>query len=95
MPDPPEAKGLYYYIGMDPNWVHLWKCMAAHSKLPSVPTVTNITLTELLMVDAKVVLGPLTPLRTELAPHESATNIAIDNVAMMMESRAVPDENAG
>ncbi|KAG6898935.1 hypothetical protein C0995_007747 [Termitomyces sp. Mi166 len=23
MPDPPEAKGLYYYIGMDPNQVHL------------------------------------------------------------------------
>ncbi|KAG6896139.1 hypothetical protein C0995_011740 [Termitomyces sp. Mi166 len=23
MPDPPEAKGLYYYIGMDPNRVHL------------------------------------------------------------------------
>ncbi|KAG6892462.1 hypothetical protein C0995_003607, partial [Termitomyces sp. Mi166 len=31
MPDPPEAKGLYYYIGMDPNWVHLWKRTAAHS----------------------------------------------------------------
>ncbi|KAG6859372.1 hypothetical protein C0995_009214, partial [Termitomyces sp. Mi166 len=30
LPAPPEATGLYYYIGMDPNWVHLWKCMAAH-----------------------------------------------------------------
>ncbi|KAG6891810.1 hypothetical protein C0995_007635, partial [Termitomyces sp. Mi166 len=95
MPDPPEAKGLYYYIGMDPNQVHLWKRMAAHGKLPSVPTATNITLTELSMVDAKVVSGPLTPPRTESAPHKSATNIAIDDVAMMMESGAVPDKNAG
>ncbi|KAG6860016.1 hypothetical protein C0995_000444 [Termitomyces sp. Mi166 len=95
MPDPPEAKGLYYYIGMDPNRVHLWKCTEADSKLPSVPTVTNIALMELSMVDAKVVLGPSTPLRTESAPHESATNIAIGNMAMTMESGAVPDGNAG
>ncbi|KAG6858742.1 hypothetical protein C0995_014285 [Termitomyces sp. Mi166 len=42
LPDSPEAKGLYYYIGMDPNQVHLWKRMAAHGPLPPVPTVTNI-----------------------------------------------------
>ncbi|KAG6864824.1 hypothetical protein C0995_006117, partial [Termitomyces sp. Mi166 len=30
LPAPPEATGLYYYIGMDPNQVHFWKCMAAH-----------------------------------------------------------------
>ncbi|KAG6881929.1 hypothetical protein C0995_016639 [Termitomyces sp. Mi166 len=94
MPDPPEAKGLYYYIGMDPNQVYLWKCMAAHGKLPS-PTATNIALTELSMVDAKIVSGPLTPPRTESVPHESATNIAINNVAMTMKLGAVPDENAG
>ncbi|KAG6858500.1 hypothetical protein C0995_016163, partial [Termitomyces sp. Mi166 len=29
LPAPPEATGLYYYIGMDPNQVHLWKRMAA------------------------------------------------------------------
>ncbi|KAG6898677.1 hypothetical protein C0995_008878 [Termitomyces sp. Mi166 len=95
MPDSPEAKGLYYYIGMDPNQVHLWKRTAAHGKLPLVPTVTNIALMELSMVDAKVVLRPLTPPRTELAPHKSVTNIAIDDVAMTMESEAVPDGNAG
>ncbi|KAG6882190.1 hypothetical protein C0995_015496 [Termitomyces sp. Mi166 len=94
MPDSPEAKGLYYYIGMDPNQVHLWKHTAAHSKLPLVPTATNIALMELSMVDAKVVSGPLTLPRTELVPHESATNITIDNVAMTMESEAVPDGNA-
>ncbi|KAG6860149.1 hypothetical protein C0995_015199 [Termitomyces sp. Mi166 len=33
----PEAKGLYYYIGMDPNQVHLWKRTAAHGPLPPVP----------------------------------------------------------
>ncbi|KAG6859628.1 hypothetical protein C0995_006444 [Termitomyces sp. Mi166 len=38
----PEAKGLYYYIGMDPNQVHLWKRMAAHGPLPPVPIATNI-----------------------------------------------------
>ncbi|KAG6901187.1 hypothetical protein C0995_015585 [Termitomyces sp. Mi166 len=76
MPDPPEAKGLYYYIGMDPNQVHLWKCTAAH-------------------IDAKVVLGPSTLLRTESAPHKSVTNIAINDVAMTMELGAVPDGNVG
>ncbi|KAG6883729.1 hypothetical protein C0995_011719, partial [Termitomyces sp. Mi166 len=47
--DSPEAKGLYYYIGMDPNQVHLWKRMAAHGLLPLVPTVTNIAPMELLV----------------------------------------------
>ncbi|KAG6886630.1 hypothetical protein C0995_006351 [Termitomyces sp. Mi166 len=90
-----EATGLYYYIGMDPNWVHLWKRTAAHSTLPSVPTVTNITLTELLMVDATVVSGPSTPPRTKSAPHESATNIAIGDMAMTLESGEVLEGNAG
>ncbi|KAG6881613.1 hypothetical protein C0995_001296, partial [Termitomyces sp. Mi166 len=76
LPALPEATGLYYYISMDPNQVHLWKCMAAHGTLPSVPTVTNIALTELSMVDATVVSGPSTPPRTKSAPHKSATNIA-------------------
>ncbi|KAG6901294.1 hypothetical protein C0995_013942 [Termitomyces sp. Mi166 len=89
------ALGLYYYIGMDPNRVHLWKCMAAHSTLPSVPTATNIALTELSMVDAMVVSGPSTPPRTKVAPHESATNIAIGNVAMTLELGEVLEGNAG
>ncbi|KAG6880559.1 hypothetical protein C0995_005987, partial [Termitomyces sp. Mi166 len=45
----PEAKGLYYYIGMDPNQVHLWKCMAAHGPLPPVSTATNIAPVESLV----------------------------------------------
>ncbi|KAG6859183.1 hypothetical protein C0995_011770 [Termitomyces sp. Mi166 len=32
LPALPEATGLYYYISMDPNRVHLWKCMAAHEQ---------------------------------------------------------------
>ncbi|KAG6891934.1 hypothetical protein C0995_006515 [Termitomyces sp. Mi166 len=71
-PAPPVATGLYYYIDMDPNQVHLWKRMAAH---------------ELSMVDATVVSGP--------APHKSATNIAIGNVAMTLESGEVLEGNAG
>ncbi|KAG6871424.1 hypothetical protein C0995_004784 [Termitomyces sp. Mi166 len=69
LPAPPEATGLCYYIGMDPNWVHLWKRTAAH--------------------------GPLTPPRTKSAPHKSATNIAIGNVAMMLKSGEVLEGNAG
>ncbi|KAG6871274.1 hypothetical protein C0995_006513, partial [Termitomyces sp. Mi166 len=95
VPAPPEATGLYYYIGMDPNWVHLWKCMAAHGMLPLVSTATNITLMELSLVDAIIVSGPLTPPRTKLAPHESATNIAIGNVAMTLELGEVLEGNAG
>ncbi|KAG6869475.1 hypothetical protein C0995_002846 [Termitomyces sp. Mi166 len=95
LPAPPEATGLYYYIGMDPNQVHLWKRMAAHGTLPSVPTVTNIALTELSMVDATVVSGPLTPLRTKSAPHKFATNIAIGDMAMTLESGEVLEGNAG
>ncbi|KAG6886430.1 hypothetical protein C0995_007861, partial [Termitomyces sp. Mi166 len=93
LPAPPEATGLYYYIGMDLNHVHLWKHTAAHSTLPSVPTATNIALTELLMVDAMVVSGPSTPLRTKSAPHKSATNIAIGNVAMTLELGQVLEGN--
>ncbi|KAG6858164.1 hypothetical protein C0995_001591 [Termitomyces sp. Mi166 len=92
LPVPPEATGLYYYIGMDSNQVHLWRHTAAHGKLPSVSTATNIALTELSMVDAKVVSGPLTPPRTKSAPHESATNI---NVAMMLELGEGLEGNAG
>ncbi|KAG6886484.1 hypothetical protein C0995_007431 [Termitomyces sp. Mi166 len=93
LPAPPEATGLYYYIGMDPNWVHLWKCMAAHGMLPSVPTVTNIALMELSIVDAMVVSGPSTPPRTKSAPHESVTNIAIGDMAMMLELGEVLEGN--
>ncbi|KAG6889716.1 hypothetical protein C0995_015014 [Termitomyces sp. Mi166 len=95
LPAPPEATGLYYYIGMDSNQVHLWKCTAAYGTLPLVPTAINIALTELSMVDAMVVSGPSTPLRTKSVPHESATNIAIGDVAMMLELGEVLEENAG
>ncbi|KAG6881187.1 hypothetical protein C0995_002682, partial [Termitomyces sp. Mi166 len=95
LPVPPEATGLYYYIGMDPNRVHLWKHTAAHSMLPSVPTVTNIALTELSIVDAMVVSGPSTPPRTKSVPHESATNIAIGDVAMMLQLGEGLERNAG
>ncbi|KAG6867319.1 hypothetical protein C0995_005164, partial [Termitomyces sp. Mi166 len=93
LPVPSEATGLYYYIGMDPNQVHLWKCMAAHGTLPSVSTATNIALTELSIVDATVVSGPSTPPRTKLAPHEFVTNIAIGDMAMTLESGEEQEEN--
>ncbi|KAG6869394.1 hypothetical protein C0995_003521 [Termitomyces sp. Mi166 len=95
LPVPPEATGLYYYIGMDPNQVHLWKQTAAHGMLPSIPTATNIALMELSMVDTMAVSGPLTPPRTKLAPHESATKIAIGDVAMTLELGEGLEENAG
>ncbi|KAG6859486.1 hypothetical protein C0995_008014, partial [Termitomyces sp. Mi166 len=58
LPESPEAKGLYYYIGMDPNQVHLWKCMAAHGLLPPVLTATNIAPMESLVVAAMTASGP-------------------------------------
>ncbi|KAG6900841.1 hypothetical protein C0995_003158 [Termitomyces sp. Mi166 len=80
LPVPPEATGLYYYIGMDLNQVHLWKQTAAH---------------ELLLVDTMAVSEPSTSPRTKSAPHKSATNIAIGNVAMMLESGEGLEGNAG
>ncbi|KAG6899464.1 hypothetical protein C0995_005871, partial [Termitomyces sp. Mi166 len=85
LPVPSEATGLYYYIGMDPNRVHLWKQMAAHGTLPPVPTATNIALMELSLVDTMAVSGPSTPPRTKSVLHKSATNIAIGDVAMTLE----------
>ncbi|KAG6892182.1 hypothetical protein C0995_004976, partial [Termitomyces sp. Mi166 len=57
----PEAKGLYYYISMDSNQVHLWKRMAAHGPLPPVPTATNIAPVESLVAAAMTVSGPSAP----------------------------------
>ncbi|KAG6880880.1 hypothetical protein C0995_003997, partial [Termitomyces sp. Mi166 len=94
LPVPPEATGLYYYIEMDPNQVHLWKHMAAHGTLPSVPTATNIALTELSMVNATLVSGPSTPPRAKSAPHKSVTNITIGDVAMTLELGEGQEGNA-
>ncbi|KAG6857881.1 hypothetical protein C0995_004453, partial [Termitomyces sp. Mi166 len=93
LPDSPEAKGLYYYIGMDPNQVHLWKCMAAHGLLPLVPTATNITPVESSVVAAMTVSGPSAPLEPVLASQEPVTNIATGDVTMALESGEVPEEN--
>ncbi|KAG6892588.1 hypothetical protein C0995_003014, partial [Termitomyces sp. Mi166 len=82
LPDSPEAKGLYYYIGMDPNQVHLWKRMAAHGPLPPVPTVTNIASVESSVVAATTVSGPSAPPGPVPASQEPVTNIATSNVTM-------------
>ncbi|KAG6870043.1 hypothetical protein C0995_015575 [Termitomyces sp. Mi166 len=91
----PEAKGLYYYIGMDPNRVHLWKHTAAHGPLPPVPTATNITLVESSVVAATTASGPSASLGPVLASQEPATNIATSDVTMALESGEVPVETAG
>ncbi|KAG6883256.1 hypothetical protein C0995_012553, partial [Termitomyces sp. Mi166 len=95
LPDSPEAKGLYYYIGMDPNQVHLWKRMAAHGPLLLVPTTTNIAFVELSVVAAMTASGPSAPLGPVLASQEPATNIAPSNVTMALELGEVPEETAG
>ncbi|KAG6899187.1 hypothetical protein C0995_006712 [Termitomyces sp. Mi166 len=92
--DSPEAKGLYYYIGMDPNQVHLWKCMAAHGLLLLVPTATNIAPVELSVVAATTVSGLSAPPGPVLASQKPATNIATGNVTMALESGEVPAETA-
>ncbi|KAG6858705.1 hypothetical protein C0995_014636 [Termitomyces sp. Mi166 len=90
-----EAKGLYYYIGMDPNQVHLWKRMATHGLLPLVPTATNIAPVESLVVAATTVSGPSAPPGPVLASQEPATNIATGDVTMALELGEVPAETAG
>ncbi|KAG6893538.1 hypothetical protein C0995_000233 [Termitomyces sp. Mi166 len=95
LPDSPEAKGLYYYIGMDPNQVHLWKHMAAHGPLPPVPTATNIASMESLVVAATTVSGLSAPPGPVPVSQEPATNIATGDVTMALESGEVPEETAG
>ncbi|KAG6894922.1 hypothetical protein C0995_013500, partial [Termitomyces sp. Mi166 len=91
----PEAKGLYYYIGMDPNQVHLWKRMAAHGSLPPVSTATNIAPVELSVVAATTVSGPSAPPGPVPVSQEPATNSATGDVTMALESGEVPSETAG
>ncbi|KAG6892592.1 hypothetical protein C0995_003005, partial [Termitomyces sp. Mi166 len=93
--DSPEAKGLYYYIGMDPNQVHLWKCTAAHGPLPPVPTATNIAPVESSVVAAMTASGPSAPPGPVPASQEPATNIATGDVTMALESGEVPAETVG
>ncbi|KAG6858736.1 hypothetical protein C0995_014364 [Termitomyces sp. Mi166 len=91
----PEAKGLYYYISMDPNQVHLWKCMAAHGPLPPVSTVTNIAPMESPVVAATTASGLSAPPEAVLASQEPATNIATSDVTMALELGEVPVETVG
>ncbi|KAG6855180.1 hypothetical protein C0995_003463, partial [Termitomyces sp. Mi166 len=91
----PEAKGLYYYISMDPNQVHLWKRTAAHGPLPLVPTATNIAPVKSLVVAATTASGPSAPLEPVPASQEPATNHATGDVTMALESGEVPLETAG
>ncbi|KAG6893477.1 hypothetical protein C0995_000427, partial [Termitomyces sp. Mi166 len=93
--DSPEAKGLYYYIGMDPNQVHLWKCMAAHGPLRLVPTATNIAPMESSVVAATTASGPSAPPGPVPASQEPVTNIATGDVTMALELGEVPAETAG
>ncbi|KAG6870000.1 hypothetical protein C0995_015784 [Termitomyces sp. Mi166 len=91
----PEAKGLYYYIGMDPNQIHLWKCMAAHGPLPLVPTATNIAPVKSSVVAATTASGPSAPLGPVPASQEPATNSTTGDVTMALESGEVPSETVG
>ncbi|KAG6876087.1 hypothetical protein C0993_005625, partial [Termitomyces sp. T159_Od127] len=81
----PKVRGLYYYIGMEPNWVNLWKQMLAHGMLSTAVKAINITLTEPMMIDVPAAEGPMTLLRTESEPSASVTNIASGDEAMMTE----------
>ncbi|KAG5349220.1 hypothetical protein C0989_005201 [Termitomyces sp. Mn162] len=82
----PEATGLYYYIGMDPNVGHLWKRTLAHGMMPVIGSVINVALTDAIMVDVTAAGGPSTPLKMESMPHPPAINIAQPETAMTMEA---------
>ncbi|KAG6859571.1 hypothetical protein C0995_007139 [Termitomyces sp. Mi166 len=75
--------------------VHLWKHMAAHGPLLPVPTATNIAPMESSVVAATTASGPSAPLGPVPASQEPATNHAISNVTMALESGEVPLETAG
>ncbi|KAG6862892.1 hypothetical protein C0993_001042 [Termitomyces sp. T159_Od127] len=81
----PEAIGLYYYIGMDLNVGHLWKRTPAHGTMPVIGSAINVALTDAIMVDMTAAGGPLTPPKTESAPHPPAINIAQLETATMTE----------
>ncbi|KAG6863299.1 hypothetical protein C0993_012106 [Termitomyces sp. T159_Od127] len=82
----PEATGLYYYIGMDPNVGHLWKRTPAHGTMPVIGSAINVTLTDAIMVDVTAAGSPLTPPKTESMPHPPAINIAQLETATTMEA---------
>ncbi|KAG6897085.1 hypothetical protein C0995_010823 [Termitomyces sp. Mi166 len=90
--DSPEALGLYYYIGMDSNQVHLWKHMAAHGPLPPVPTATNIAPVESSVIAATTASRLSAPPGPVPVSQEPATNIATGNVTMALELEEVPAE---
>ncbi|KAG6886093.1 hypothetical protein C0992_004675 [Termitomyces sp. T32_za158] len=81
----PEATGLYYYIGMDPNVGHLWKHTPAHGTLPALGAATNIALTDCEMVDVSAAGDPTTPPKTEPEPLPLATNVATGEEAKTTE----------
>ncbi|KAG6869958.1 hypothetical protein C0992_001462, partial [Termitomyces sp. T32_za158] len=82
----PEATGLYYYIGMDPNVGHLWKRTPAHGTMPMIGSAINVALTDTVMVDATAAGGPSTPPKTESAPQPPAINIAQPEAATTTEA---------
>ncbi|KAG6870906.1 hypothetical protein C0995_009776 [Termitomyces sp. Mi166 len=86
----PEAKGLYYYIGMDPN-----QRMAAHGPLLPVPTATNIAPVESSVVAATTASGPSAPPGPVPASQEPATNRTTSDVTMALKLGEVPSETAG
>ncbi|KAG6875814.1 hypothetical protein C0992_002195 [Termitomyces sp. T32_za158] len=92
----PEANGLYYYIGMDPNVGQLWKRTLVHGMMPSVEAATNIRLTNCEMVDATVAGGPTTPPITESKPLPAATNITTEESPKTTEvGRGQPGKKKG
>ncbi|KAG5329077.1 hypothetical protein C0989_010109 [Termitomyces sp. Mn162] len=92
----PEAKGLYYNIGMDPNVSQLWKQTLAHGTMPTLRAATNIGLTNCVIVDATVAGGPMASPTTELEPLLSTINIATGEGAKTTEvGGAPPSEKKG
>ena len=54
LPESSEDKGLYYYIGIDLNQATLWKQTSAPGMLSTTLSMTNIALTEPMLIDAPV-----------------------------------------
>ncbi|KAG6876355.1 hypothetical protein C0993_003819, partial [Termitomyces sp. T159_Od127] len=81
----PEAIGLNYYIGMDPNVGQLWKQTPTRGTIPSIEAVTNIALTNCEMVDATAAGDTMTPPKKDSKPLPSTINVATEEDAKITD----------
>ncbi|KAG6899704.1 hypothetical protein C0993_007715 [Termitomyces sp. T159_Od127] len=86
----PEASGLYYYIGMDPNVDQLQKQTLVHGTMPAIGAATNIALTNCEMVDMTAAGGTMTPPKKDSELLPSTINVATGEDTKMTDMSRDP-----